>query len=70
MLIDTIKPIHNCIQAKALWDGAHDEPAGIEAVERMARQVDAPALVAAFPETHMVRVVGRGPADDCGNSII
>jgi hypothetical protein len=60
ILIDQVKPIHNCLQAKPLWEGAQDDPKAIAAVERMSRQANVPVLVAGFPETHMIRVVGRG----------
>lgn len=62
VLIDTLKPIPNSIQCKPLWEGAQDSPAGVRAIERMSRERNQPALVAGFPETQMVRVVGRGAA--------
>lgn len=61
MLIDNVLRIHNTVQAKPIRAGAHDTPSGIVAVERVARSARRVALVAGFPETHMVRAVGRPP---------
>lgn len=60
VLIDTVLPIHNCLQAKPIRAGAADTPEGNAAIERMSRDTNKPVLVARFPETQMVRVVGRG----------
>lgn len=60
MLMDNIQGIDGAFQAKPIWAGAQDEPKAIEAVARFSRQSNKPALVAEFPETRCVRVVGRG----------
>lgn len=62
MLCDNVKKIDGCFQAKPIWGGAQDSEAGRLAVERISRSSGLPALVAGFPETHMVRCVGRGIA--------
>lgn len=60
ILIDNLLPIANCIQCKPIRKGAADTPEGRAAINRISKQRNQPALVAGFPETHMVRVVGRG----------
>ncbi len=60
VLVDTVLPIENAIQCKPIWAGAGDSPTGDAAIRRMSRDAGKPALVARFPETMMVRVVGRG----------
>lgn len=60
VLIDNLLPIANAIQAKPIRAGAGSSDAGNAAIYRMSRQRNQPALVAEFPETRMVRVVGRG----------
>jgi len=60
VLIDRVLPIANCLQAKPIRAGAGDSNEGNAAIERMSRSAGRPVLVARFPETAMVRVVGRG----------
>jgi hypothetical protein len=60
VLIDTVLPIKNSIQAKPIRPNAGDSLEGDRAIHRMSRDTGKPALVARFPETQMVRVVGRG----------
>ena len=60
VLIDTVLPIDNCLQAKPIRKGAGDSELGDAAIHRMSRSSGKPVLVARFPETQMVRVVGRG----------
>ena len=60
VLIDQVLPIKNSIQCKPLWKGAAYSAKGMLAIEHISRDSDMPALVAGFPETHMVRVIGRG----------
>lgn len=61
VLVDNLLPIAGAVQCKPLRAGAADTPEGNRAIRRIARARNQPALVAGFPETHMVRVVGRGP---------
>ena len=60
VLIDRVLPIANCLQAKPIREGAGSSPEGMLAIENMSRDAGEPVLVARFPETKMVRVVGRG----------
>lgn len=60
VLIDRILPIENCLQAKPIKPGAQDTEEGRGAVERISRDAGCPVAVASFPETSMVRIVGRG----------
>lgn len=62
MLIDNVLRIKNAIQAKPIRKGAQDTIEGTAATERISRDTGTPALVCGFPETHMIRVVGRGSA--------
>lgn len=61
MLIDNVLRIANTLQCKPIRKGAHDSHAGIVAVERVVASAKKVGLVAGFPETHMVRAVGRPP---------
>lgn len=60
ILSDNVLRIENAIQCKPIRKGAHNTDKGRSAVERISRSKGEPALVCGFPETHMVRVVGRG----------
>lgn len=60
VLVDTILPIENCIQAKPIWENAQDSEKGRWAIENISGDTNKPAAVAGYPETKMVRIVGRG----------
>lgn len=60
ILADNVLRIANAIQCKPIRDGAQDTVEGVAAVERISRSSETPCLVCGFPETHMIRAVGRG----------
>lgn len=60
ILIDNMLRINGALQAKPLSKEAWDDVKAKRAVHRMSRQTKLPVLVAGFPETHIVEVVGRG----------
>lgn len=59
MLIDNVLFIENTLQCKPIRKGAQDTPEGLIAVERLTRSAQRVGLVCGFPETHMIRAVGR-----------
>lgn len=60
MLIDNLLRINGALQAKPMHEGAWEDVKAKRAVHRMSRQSRLPVLVAGYPETHIVEVVGRG----------
>jgi hypothetical protein len=60
VLMDNLKGVENAVECKPIWDGAADQPAGVDAIRRISASMGVPALVTSFYERHLVRVEG-GP---------
>lgn len=60
IMVDNVPPIENALRAIPLSLGAQDTPEARLAVERISRQRNQPILVCSYPETKLVRFVGRG----------
>ncbi len=60
ILVDNAIPVENALRAIPLSLGAQDTPRARLAVERISRGRNQPILVCSYPETQLVRFVGRG----------
>jgi Fe-S-cluster containining protein len=60
MIIDSMTPVKNALRGVPIRAGAQDEEAGIKAVNNISKQSNKPVMVCKFPETKMLRIVGRG----------
>ena len=56
VLMDRNKKIRGAVECKSLWEGAHDEPAGRAAIERVSCDMGLAALVISFGERRLREV--------------
>lgn len=61
MLLDNATPVANVLRALPVRKGADQTPEGIRAINNISRDRDQPVMVSGWPETRILRVVGRGP---------
>lgn len=60
VMVDNAIPVHGALRAIPVRKGAADSAEGMAAITNISRDRDQPVLVCAFPETRLVRIVGRG----------
>ena len=60
VMVDNAIPVVGALRAIPVREGAANTPEGSRAITNISRDRDQPVLVCAFPETRLVRIVGRG----------
>jgi len=60
VMVDSMTPVSNALRGVPLRAGAQDTVRGQLAVERISRSDGRPVMVCEYPETRLLRVVGRG----------